>query len=80
MYYWYMGILRRSWKCVIVCSLYDDLEAGDIVHPAGTEDFDGVTIAAKLTLEGVRNAYERGFREIYSNLPDYRIKALLEGD
>lgn len=80
MYYWYMGVLRRTWKCVVVCSLYDDFESGDIVYVAGTEEFDGVTIAAKLDRAGVKNAWERGFREIYSNLPDYRIKALLEDE
>lgn len=84
MYYWYIGYRGRDWKpdetCVVVCSLYDDLESGDVVHPAGSADFDGITIISRMSADAVKSAYERGFREIYSNLPDYRIKALLEDD
>lgn len=38
MYYWYLAYRGRDWKpdetCVVVCSLYDDLESGDFVDPA----------------------------------------------
>lgn len=82
MYYWYIGHRGRVWKSdetlVVVCSLYGDLEGGDVVHPAGTEDFGGATIVQQVNAVVVKRAWERGFREIYSNLPDYRIKALLE--
>ena len=81
MYYWYIGFRGRNWKpdetCVVVCSLYCDLENGDMVYPAGTEDFGGVTIIQQINAVDVKRAWERGFREIYSNLPDYRIKTLL---
>lgn len=84
MYYWYIGHRGREWKpdepCVVVCSIYGDLEKGDVVHPAGTADFDGITIIGTMSVDAVKSAYERGFREIYSNLPDYRIAALLGGD
>lgn len=84
MYYWYMAYRGRDWKpdepLVVVCSLYGDLEAGDVVHPAGTADFGGVTIIQRINAVVVKRAWDRGFREIYSNLPDYRIKALLEDD
>lgn len=82
MYYWYIGHRGRDWKpdekCVVVCSLYGDLESGDVVHPAGSEDFGGITIISSMNTVVVKRAWDRGFREIYSNLPDYRIKALLE--
>lgn len=84
MYYWYIAHRGRVWKpdetCVVVCSIYGDLEKGDVVHPAGTEDFGGATIIDKMNTVVVKRAWDRGFREIYSNLPDYRIKALLEGE
>lgn len=84
MYYWYMAYRGRDWKpdeaCVVVCSIYGDLESGDVVHPAGTEDFGGVTIIQQINAVVVKRAWERGFREIYSNLSDYRIKALLEDE
>ena len=82
MYFLYLAYRGRDWKpdeaCVVVCSLYDDLESGDIVHPAGTEDFGGATIIGGISADAVKQAWKRGYRDIYSNLPNTQIAALME--
>lgn len=81
MYFAYVCYKGKEWSieqplCVIV-SMYNDYEQGDHATPCGTEDFGGLTIVAPIDFKSLTDAYLRGFREIYSNLPDYRILSLM---
>ena len=81
MYFAYVCYKGKLWSveqpCCVMVSQYNDYEQGDHAFPCGTEDFGGLTVIAPIDFKSLAAAYVRGFRDIYSNLPDYRITGLI---
>lgn len=81
MYFAYVCYKGRVWHveqpCCVFVSVYDDYEQGEHIYPAGTLDFDGLTIVTRIDFKTLALAHMRGFRAIYSNLTDKCVQDLI---